>query len=66
MNFPGGVCYNPGQLGRRITITTKTREVLITIDPALGYTVKDRAFKENFHDLFSDDYKEFARRYHLI
>ncbi|MEM4724274.1 MAG: hypothetical protein QXP01_04620 [Candidatus Hadarchaeum sp.] len=66
MNFPEGIRYNPGQLGRWIAITAETGGALITVDPALGYTVNDRDFKKSFQDLFSEDYKAFARRYHLI
>ncbi len=66
MNLAEGVHYNPGQLGRWIAITTKAGEALITIDPPLGYTVNDRDFRKHFQDLFSEDYKAFARRYHLI
>jgi len=64
MNLPEGIRYNPSQFERLIAITPE--EGLITIDPALGYTVNDRDFKKNFQDLFSEDYREFARRYHLI
>jgi len=66
MNLPDGVRYNPGQFERWIAITAQAGEALITIDPALGYTVNDRDFKRNFQDLFSEDYRAFARRYHLI
>jgi predicted dehydrogenase len=66
MNLPEGIRYNPSQFERLIAITAKAGEGLITIDPALGYTVNDRDFKKNFQDLFSEDYREFARRYHLI
>lgn len=66
MNLPDGVRYNPGQFERRIAITAQAGEALITIDPALGYTVNDRDFKKNFQNLFSEDYEAFARRYHLI
>lgn len=66
MNFPDGLYYNPVQSGHWIVITTKAGEALITIDPTLGYTVNDRDFKKSFQDLFSEDYKAFARRYHLI
>jgi len=66
MNLPDGVRYTPGQFERWIAITTEAGEALITIDPALGYTVNDRDFKVNFQDLFSEDYEIFARRYHLV
>lgn len=66
MNLPDGVRYNPGQFERWIAISDKPGEALITVDPSLGYTVNDRDFKKNFQDLFSEDYREFARRYHLI
>lgn len=66
MNLPDGVRYTPGQFERWIAITTEAGEPLITIDPALGYTVNDRDFKVNFQDLFSEDYEIFARRYHLV
>ncbi|RLG20480.1 hypothetical protein DRN74_05375, partial [Candidatus Micrarchaeota archaeon] len=66
MNLPDRVWYTPGQFERWIALSTKAGEALITVDPALGYTVNDRDFKKNFQDLFSEDYREFARRYHLI
>jgi len=68
MNLPDRVRYNPGRFERWIAITTKAGEALITIDPALGYNdpPNDRDFKKHFQDLFSEDYKAFARRYHLI
>jgi predicted dehydrogenase len=66
MRVPEGIRYNPSQFERLIAITAKAGEGLITIDPALGYTVNDRDFKKNFQDLFSEDYREFARRYHLM
>ncbi|HIP97320.1 MAG TPA: hypothetical protein EYH32_08925, partial [Anaerolineae bacterium] len=66
MNLPDGVQYTPGQFERWIAITTKAGEALITIDPALGYTINDRDFKVNFQDLFSEDFHAFAGRYHLV
>jgi predicted dehydrogenase len=66
MNLPDGVRYTPGRFERWIAITTKAGEALITIEPALGYTVNDRDFKRNFQDLFSEDFHAFARRYHLV
>ena len=66
MNLPDRVQYTPGQYERWIAITTKSGEALITIDPALGYTINGRDFKNSFQDLFSDDYRAFAQRYHLM
>ena len=60
MNLPDRVQYTPGQYERWIAITTKSGEALITIDPALGYTINGRDFKNSFQDLFSDDYRAFA------
>lgn len=66
MNLSDGVQHNPGQLEYLIAITSKAGEALITIDPALGYTLNDRDFRESFQDLFSDDYRSFGQLYHLV
>ena len=66
MNLPEGVRYNPGRSVPLIGVTTRVGEALITVDPTLGYTVNDRDFNKHFQRLFSDDYKAFARRHHLV
>ena len=70
MNLPEGVTYNPG-VSRPLIAAEK--EALITIDSdfrAYGsdvpYEVRDRDFEKDYKRLFSDDYRTFDRRYHLL
>ena len=71
MKLPRGVSYNPGLLGPLVSTQTPA-DALITIasDPQeygsdVPYQIVPRNFEQNFQPLFSEDYHDFDRRYHL-
>jgi len=66
MNLPEGVQHTPGRLERLIKFSTERGDALISIDPSLGYKTVKREFKQAFQDLYSEDYRAFAQRYHLM
>jgi len=65
MNLPEGVQHHPGQL-KNLIVIGEVGEALITTPHSIGYVINDRKFKTSFQDLFSDDFRAFAQRYHLV
>lgn len=68
MHLPEGVTHNPGVVQHWIGLDTQA--ALLTIDTSCAannqYQVQHSDFDQDLQRLFSQDYRDFDRRYHLV